>query len=211
MISSVTGEVATPKQVGLKEYWMQNMVSPVQFATALTYAASLRVQEGGEILGQTSHLQVEDVLEIGPHSTLQGPIKDTLKAASQKSVVGYKSALVRNLNAIQSVFDALGYLYCRGHHVNIHALNQPNMPKFLSLTPIANLPEYPFDHSLSYWRESRVSMGHRFCEAPRNDFLGMRVSDWNPQEAKWRKRIKLSEEPWIGDHRIAFLDHGPIE
>jgi NADPH:quinone reductase-like Zn-dependent oxidoreductase/SAM-dependent methyltransferase len=209
MISSVTGEVATPKQVGLKEYWMQNMVSPVQFATALTYAASLRVQEGGEILGQTSHLQVEDVLEIGPHSTLQGPIKDTLKAASQKSVVGYKSALVRNLNAIQSVFDALGYLYCRGHHVNIHALNQPNMPKFLSLTPIANLPEYPFDHSLSYWRESRVSMGHRFCEAPRNDFLGMRVSDWNPQEAKWRKRIKLSEEPWIGDHRIARMNIFP--
>lgn len=206
MISSVTGEVVTSRQVGRKEYWVQNMVSPVRFVAALTSAASLRVQENGEINYETSRLQVEDIMEMGPHSVLQRPIKDTLKAASRNAAVGYISALVRNFNAIQSLFDALGYLYCRGHHVNIQTLNRLNMLTSPLPVPLTNLPEYPFDHSLSYWRESRVSKGHRLREAPRNDFLGMRVPDWNSQEAKWRKRIKLSEEPWIGDHSIAWVN-----
>ncbi|KAE8372689.1 hypothetical protein BDV26DRAFT_273649 [Aspergillus bertholletiae] len=206
MVSSVTGDIVTARQIGSKEYWVQNMVSPVRFVTALTNATSLRVQKNGKIESETSRLQIDDVLELGPHSALQRPIKDTLKAASRNSSAGYISALVRNINAVQSVFDAAGYLYCRGHHVDIQTLNRHSMPTPLLPAPLTSLPEYPFDHSISYWRESRVSKGHRLREAPRCDFLGMRVPDWNPLEAKWRKRIKLSEDPWIEDHSIARMN-----
>ncbi|KAB8278611.1 hypothetical protein BDV30DRAFT_233574 [Aspergillus minisclerotigenes] len=206
MVSSVTGGVVTPREVGRKEYWVQNMVSPVRFVAALTDVAFLQVQKNGKIVREASRLQIDDVLEVGPHAALQRPIKDTLKAASRNASVGYMPALVRNVNAVQSLFDAFGYLYCRGHHIDIQALNRLSMATSSLPAPLTNLPEYPFDHSLSYWRESRVSRGHRLREAPRSDFLGMRVPDWNPQEAKWRNRIKLSEDPWIGDHSIARVN-----
>ncbi|KAJ6150676.1 hypothetical protein N7470_007270 [Penicillium chermesinum] len=205
MVSSVTGELVTPEQVRRNEYWVQNMVSPVRFATALAVAVLLRVQENGEII-HDSRLQVEDVLEVGPHSALQRPIKDTLNVACRNAAAGYTSLLIRGVNAVQSFFNALGYLYCRGHRTSIQTLNRLNMRMLPLPTLLTNLPEYPFDHSLSYWRESRVSKGHRLREAPRNDFLGIRVPDWNQHEAKWRKRIKLTEEPWIGDHKIARVN-----
>ncbi|KAJ5672272.1 hypothetical protein N7507_001399 [Penicillium longicatenatum] len=206
MISSVTGEAVTSEQLVRKEYWVQNMVSPVLFSSALMAAVSLKVQKNGNSVRETTRLQIEDILEVGPHSALQRAIKETLNAISQNAGIGYKSVLIRNVNAVQSLFDALGYLYCRGHQVNMRAVNRLNMPTSPLPTLLNNLPKYPFDHSRSYWRESRVSKGHRFRGAPRNDFLGMRVPDWNPHEAKWRKRIKLSEEPWIGDHTIARVN-----
>lgn len=206
MISSVTGEVVEANDVARKEYWVQNMVSPVRFASALKNAASTSVTENGKIAHGMNKLQIDDFFEIGPHSALQRPIKDTLKSASRNGTAGYTSALIRNVNAIQSFFNAMGYLYSRGHSVNMQTLNQLKESTPLLRTPLVDLPEYPFDHSASYWRESRVSRNYRFCEAPRNDFLGTRVPDWNPQEAKWRKRIKLSEDPWIGDHSIAHVN-----
>ncbi|KAE8353277.1 hypothetical protein BDV28DRAFT_110952 [Aspergillus coremiiformis] len=206
MISSVTASIATNSQVGRKEYWVQNMVSPVRFVEALTAAVTSRFSEHDQGVQDKRRLHVEDILEIGPHSALQRPIKDTLKMVTASPTTGYMSTLVKGVNAVNSLFEALGYLHCRGHPVNVEAINSLTSP-VSSIPPLlTNLPEYPFDHSLSYWRESRLSKGYRFREAPRNDFLGARVPDWNPQEAKWRKRIKLSEDPWMEDHTIARVN-----
>jgi NADPH:quinone reductase-like Zn-dependent oxidoreductase/acyl transferase domain-containing protein len=206
MVSSVTGGVVAHSQLSQKGYWVQNMVSPIRFMEALTGAASVRILENNQTVHDKTQLQFEDILEIGPHSALQGPIKDTLKMVSKNTAAGYVSALVRNANAVNTLFGALGYLHCRGHRISVKAVNNLNSPTSSLPAPLTNLPEYPFDHSRSYWRESRVSKGHRFREAPRNDFLGMRVPDWNPQEAKWRRRLKLSEDPWIEDHTIAKVN-----
>lgn len=206
MISSVTGEAVKPNDVACKEYWVQNMVSPVRFAGALRTAALTNVNLRGEFCGMANKVQLDDVFEIGPHSALQRPIKDTLKAVSRGVAAGYTSALIRNVDSVQSFFNALGYLYSRGHSVDILSLNQLNESHPLPRIPLVNLPEYPFDHSVSYWRESRVNKGYRLRDVPRNDFLGIRVPDWNPQEAKWRSRIRLSEDPWIEDHVIAKVN-----
>ncbi|KAA8651304.1 Type I Polyketide synthases (Type I PKS) [Aspergillus tanneri] len=206
MVSSVTGGLVTPSEVSKKEYWTQNMVSPVRFVEALSSAASLRILQNNQAVQDKSRLQVDDVLEIGPHSALQRPVKDTLKAISNNTTVGYASSLVRGSSAVDTLYNALGYLHCRGHKISIKSINELNTHPAPALLPLTNLPEYQFDHSNTYWRESRVSKGHRFRGAPRNDFLGMRVPDWNPLEAKWRRRIKLSEDPWIGDHTIAWVN-----
>ncbi|KAF7881904.1 uncharacterized protein EAF02_006592 [Botrytis sinoallii] len=203
MVSSVTGKLVRSDELRQPSYWVKNMVSPVRFLDAVTCASSLSISNDGTILHNNSKDCFDDVLEIGPHSALQGPLKDIFKQSSKNSAIGYYSVLIRNVNATTSMFEAIGNLHCRGHHINIQALHDHNSSVTCSLTPLTDLPEYPFDHSRSYWRESRLSKGHRFRKIPRNDFLGTPVPDWNPQEAKWRRRIRLSEDPWIEDHNIS--------
>ncbi|KAF7899503.1 hypothetical protein EAF00_003839 [Botryotinia globosa] len=203
MVSSVTGKVVSSDELRQPSYWVKNMVSPVKFLDAVTCASSLSISNDGVILHDSSKDCFDDVLEIGPHSALQGPLKDIFKQSDKNSAIGYYSVLIRNVNANNSMLETIGNLYCRGHSINIQALNDQNSSGTCSLTPLTDLPEYPFDHSKSYWRESRLSKGHRFRRIPRNDFLGTPVPDWNPQEAKWRRRIRISEDPWIEDHNIS--------
>ncbi|KAM0168080.1 hypothetical protein ACHAPF_011356 [Botrytis cinerea] len=203
MISSVTGKVVSSEELLQSSYWVKNMISPVRFLDAVTCATSLCIPEDIMIPYDNLKDSFNDVLEIGPHSVLQGPLKDTFKQLGKAQAIEYHSVLIRNVDATTSMFEALGNLYCRGHSLNIQALNDQNSKGTCSLTPLTDLPEYSFDHSRSYWRESHISEGHRFRKIPRNDFLGTPVPDWNPQEAKWRRRIRLSEDPWIEDHNIS--------
>ncbi|KAL6233132.1 hypothetical protein BDW75DRAFT_252201 [Aspergillus navahoensis] len=202
MVSTVTGEIVSPEQVGQAGYWVSNMVSPVRFVQALTKTSSINVVDG-KPLHETARIQFDDILELGPHAALQRPIKDTLSTVSSRGPVpGYSSALIRDNNAIETLLTALGHLHCRGHPINISALNQIQS----SLPPLTNLPAYPFDHTKSYWREPRISQGHRFRQAPRHDFLGLRVPDFNSDQAKWRRRIRLTEDPFLADHVIAQVN-----
>ncbi|KAL4745177.1 hypothetical protein BDW72DRAFT_198893 [Aspergillus terricola var. indicus] len=202
MVSSVTGDIISPEQLGQAGYWVRNLLSPVRFERALARASSINIVDGKPRY-DTVRIQFDDVLELGPNAALQRPIKDTLSTVSSRGTVpGYTSALVRNNNAIETVMTALGHLHCRGHPINVSALNQ--IPS--SLRPLTNLPSYPFDHAKSYWREPRISQGHRFREVPRHDFLGLRVPDFNPDQAKWRRRIRLAEDPFLADHVIAQVN-----
>ncbi|KAL4864241.1 hypothetical protein BDV12DRAFT_205831 [Aspergillus spectabilis] len=207
MVSSVTGAPITSSELCRKQYWVNNMVSPVQFVKALTKSASLRILGNNQVLHDASELQFDDILELGPQAALQRPIKDTLATVVNKGPMpGYVSALIRETDAVRTLFQALGYIYCRNHRINLQAVNQMASPKGSPMFPLINLPSYPFNHSQTYWRESRLSKGHRFRQAPRHDFLGVRVPDWNQYEAKWRRRIKLSEDPWLEDHVISRVN-----
>ena len=203
MVSSVTTDVISNNQLCQPAYWVRNMLSPVKFTEAVARAVELHVTD----LNQQSSVRIkprwEDVLEIGPHSALQAPLKDIFKTLARGANIKYHSALVRNVRATSSFLEALGNLYSRGHLINVKRLNDPQQKQSDILTPLTSLPEYPFDHTRSYWRESRTSQGNRMRQCPRNDFLGVQVPDWNPREAKWRRRIKISEDPWIEDHKIA--------
>jgi acyl transferase domain-containing protein len=77
MVSSVTGTSVDASVVSSTDYWVRNMVSPVNFLGAISACSS--PAEGNTPLLDGSHLNkvcVDGWLEIGPHSTLQGPIKD---------------------------------------------------------------------------------------------------------------------------------------
>jgi acyl transferase domain-containing protein len=59
MISSVTGKLVADKEVCKPNYWVENMVSPVLFSPAVK-----------EMCGSGS--EVDYLVEIGPHSALEG-------------------------------------------------------------------------------------------------------------------------------------------
>ncbi|KAM0794237.1 reducing type I polyketide synthase [Usnea florida] len=206
-ISSVTGTRLPAQDLCRSDYWCKNMVSPVRFAEALgqIHYRPLKALTKKLDGSHKTIAAVHDLLEIGPHSALQGPILETLRTKAGGSDVGYMSMLKRHVSAVSTTLEVVGHLHCSGHSVNLHRSNaiageSPDPPdRSVTLT---DLPEYPFDHSQKHWHESRTSRGFRFRASPRLELLGSPVADWNPLEARWRNVIKVSEIPWIADHRI---------
>ncbi|KAF2262720.1 ketoacyl-synt-domain-containing protein [Lojkania enalia] len=191
MISSVTGRPVEINYLRSADYWVRNMESPVRFSYAISQATS---PPGG----------VSDLLEIGPHAVLQGPIKDTLTALNKAGEVHYHSVLNRRLAGVEPFLSALGQLYCLGYPIDILAVNMLSNTSKSKLKTLADLPSYPFDHTKSYSHESRLGREFRLRKEARLDLLGLPILDNGPFELgrRWRKITRVSETPWVQDHVI---------
>ncbi|KAF4628668.1 hypothetical protein G7Y89_g9483 [Cudoniella acicularis] len=201
MISSVTGERVGKDQLCQPEYWVRNMVSPVRFYNAIQKICDQSARKGRKKL-DCSHrhqLCVDMLVEVGPHSALQGPIQEMFNSISSQNI-RYSSMLARNRSALQTVLSTVGHIHCLGYPVSLEAVNNSETDAHQKM--LTNLPEYPFDHSQEYWYETRLSKRNRFHPQGKLDLLGKPVTDWNPVEAKWRNFIRLSDMPWVGHHVI---------
>ena len=185
-------------------YWVKNLTSQVRFLEAFSSLCLYSTQSPTQKLGTHGKgIAVTDVLEIGPHSALQRPIKDILNSLERGESVVYNSVLQRNISALSSLFKAAGNLYCLGHPVNVTALN--NRGHQVSRTVLVDLPEYPFNRSRSYWAEGRLSKNFRFRKHPPHELLGTTDPNWNVREARWRHIIRATDNPWILDHKVVDL------
>jgi acyl transferase domain-containing protein len=205
MVSSVTGSWASRDELAKPEYWVRNLVSPVLFSDALATLCSSKNK--GLKNTDTSHVEtasISDLLEIGPHSALQGPTMETLRSLNQDKNIRYMSVLVRKVSAVHSMLDVAGNLYCLGYPIDLQQVNSKSMecPPETAPKTLSTLPEYPFNHTKSYWAESRISKEYRFRRFPRHELLGVPASDWNPLEARWRNTIRISDLPWVEDHKV---------
>ncbi|KAI1276492.1 fatty acid synthase S-acetyltransferase [Xylaria sp. FL0933] len=190
MVSTVTGKPVSPATLLAPEYWVDNLISPVNFSEAMR-----------ALLETIPH--ISEIVEVGPHATLQRPIKDILKhLPDNASERRYVSVLNRNQPASRSVLNLVGSLYCHGYPVSIQNANQQDWREHMSPF-LLDGPAYPFDHSKSYWAESRLSSDFRLREPVPGDLLGSRVSDWNPMEPRWRSILNLNSLPWIGHHVVS--------
>ncbi|KAE8402996.1 hypothetical protein BDV37DRAFT_294863 [Aspergillus pseudonomiae] len=203
MVSSVTGAWIKPDDLTKPSYWVQNMVSPVKFSDALfTLCSNTETPKRKLDLSHRRALPIHHLIELGPHSALQAPIKENLNSASRQSV-GYHSLLVRGVPAIDTVMAVAGYLHAAGYSIDLGAVNNLNsLEEKGLLKSLPDLPEYPFNHNKIYWHESHISRNHRLAKIGRNDLLGSPDPNWNPLEPRWRNIIKLSEMPWVRDHQI---------
>ncbi|PYH35667.1 polyketide synthase [Aspergillus neoniger CBS 115656] len=199
MISSVTQALVTPKVLASADYWVRNLTSPVEFCGALS---RLLFAESSSTSFPITHL-----LEIGPHRALQGPITDTIRAsaasktATKATPPRYLSLLDRKVPASTTLLQATGHLFCAGFTPNLLLANNIPQSKPRPI-PSHRLPSYPFNHSQTYWKESRLGKNFRFRTHRRHDLLGTRSLDWNPQIAQWRNIIRLREVPWLRDHTL---------
>lgn len=205
-ISSVTGQSVSAVELSKADYWVQNMVRPVQFKTAVETLCSRPTQVLQKKLDGSHRkvILVHDLLEIGPHSALRGPIRDILKKLTNGEDLSYSSALVRNRSALETFMEAAGSLYCQGYPVRLESVNVLS-GKHLNHRPVvlSNLPEYPFNHSQTHWYESRMSKNYRFRQNPPVSLLGTQVQDWNPFEARWKNVLRVAEIPWVSDHQVS--------
>ncbi|KAI3336843.1 putative polyketide synthase [Xylariaceae sp. AK1471] len=198
MFSTVTGSLVTPAELDAS-YWIRNMVSPVQFSKS--FGAIFPALPSGARGRRHHRLSVNTVVEIGPHSALQGPLRQILTKNGRTDEVDYVSVLLRGKDAVVSSLEALGHLWVKGHSIHLSRINRLETdPK--ALQPLTDLPNYPWDHTNGFWHESYRTINHRFKQTPRLDLLGSPVQDLNPLEPRWRNVTRLSETPWLSDYKI---------
>ncbi|KAH8883185.1 beta-ketoacyl synthase domain-containing protein [Thozetella sp. PMI_491] len=198
--SSTVGGLVSLDRLRDPAYWVENLVSPVRFCDSVT-ALVKGSQKATDRFLASAPTNVTDILELGPHSALKGPLTNITKVAG-KSDIQYHSAIIRKRSAIETILETAGSLYSSGFNVDLGAVNQASgvSPKPLLLT---DLPGYAFNHSKEYWIEGKPSRDFRLRPAPRHELLGAPVNDWNRDNAVWRNYIRLSENPWIEDHKVA--------
>ena len=203
MVSSVTGEKISVEELRHAKYWVKNMVSPVRFSNAITTACKKGKMLKKKLDG--SHrkiLQLQYLVELGPHAALQGPIGDILMTMNATPRFTYHSALIRKVSARDTILQAAGRLHCGGYPISFASVDQLGIKSSRYPQMLVDLPEYPFDHTTSYWHESRLSSGFRFRKYGRLDLLGAPAPDWNPLEPKWKSSFIISEMPWLEDHKV---------
>ncbi|KAK7908914.1 hypothetical protein PG985_014792, partial [Apiospora marii] len=205
MISSVTGQTVDAATLRQAEYWAQNIMQPVLFSDAISYIWSSNIMANNDSPESMSKSTAIDVLvEIGPHSALESPIREILQTHSTAAGASYYSSMKRHVPSLRHFLTTLGYLSCQGVNINfapVNAIGISHNHNRLGKV-VETLPEYPFDHSCTYLPTGRLGRCFRFRRHGKLDLLGKPVVDWNPLQPRWRNFLKLSELPWVKDHKI---------
>ncbi|KAJ5374411.1 Acyl transferase/acyl hydrolase/lysophospholipase [Penicillium concentricum] len=192
-ISSVYGdEIENVKDNLADTYWSNNMVNPVLFSQAVTYA----VAAAGPF---------DMALEIGPHPALKGPAMQTIQEVSGQTLP-YTGTLNRGKNDTEALSSALGALWIAlGESVvDFAGFEMKAMQKQNTRTPqlIKGLPSYSWDHDRVYWHESRSSTAIRTEKEPFHSLLGVKCPDGTDNELRWRNYLHPREVSWLSHHQV---------
>ena len=195
--SPVTGKRIPNDSQMTPRHWVSNMLGTVEFHDALR-AICLPLPELSETVAKGR--EIDMIVEIGPHSALAGPIRQTLLQPDLKDKgIAYGSCLIRGKDAVDTMLDLACSLLGKGYPVELGAVNLPAPPRPKVLH---NLPAYPWNHQTSYWVESRLNQSHRFKQHPLHELLGSLMIGTNSFAPTWRNIIRPSEVPWIYDHLV---------
>ncbi|KAJ6080912.1 hypothetical protein N7499_005786 [Penicillium canescens] len=190
-ISSVYGENIDDVNDNLADnYWSNNMVNPVLFSQAITYA-----------VGAAGPFDM--ALEVGPHPALKGPAMQTIQEVSGESLP-YTGTLNRGKNDREAFASALGALWVSlGESVvdfagfESKATRNTRQPAL-----IKGLPSYSWDHDRVYWHESRSSIAFRTESEPFHSLLGVKCQDGSDKELRWRNYLHPREVSWLAHHQV---------
>ncbi|KAL9132080.1 MAG: hypothetical protein Q9217_000116 [Psora testacea] len=178
--SSVTGDLLESASLD-SLYWQRNLESPVLFKSAISKILQNAIGENAVFL------------EIGPHSALAAPLKQIYTSVS--STAPYVAAMTRNQDCVESFLTAVGKLWAHQFPINLRAL----LPTGSCLS---DLPRYPWDHSESYWYESRLSKEYRTRKHPQHELLGSRMPETTDFEPSWRNLFHVDSCAWVRDHKV---------
>ncbi|KAJ8131695.1 hypothetical protein O1611_g1925 [Lasiodiplodia mahajangana] len=178
--STVTGKLAVGESLGAA-YWRSNLESPVLFNTG--------VKELLQFQGLNSVL-----VEIGPHSALQGPLRQILGHLQAQQAL-YVPTLLRSKNESAALLNTAGQLFCRGLEIRLDSINPPGRV-------VPTLPSYPWNHDTKYWYESRVSRDYRARRSAHHPLVGSQVVEVSQLEPTWRNILRLDKIPWCQDHKV---------
>ncbi|KAE8140176.1 hypothetical protein BDV38DRAFT_280173 [Aspergillus pseudotamarii] len=179
--STVTGKQLTPDTILDGTYWKRNLESPVLFHSAISSIMKLDLAKNMVML------------EVGPHSALAGPIRQIQADHSDSSP--YVSALTRNQNDVESFLRAIGTLHCLNVSLELEKV-------ITKASCLPDLPRYPWDHSQSFWYESRLSKEWRHRQHAHHDLLGVRVVESTDSHVLFRNVFHLESASWVRDHKV---------
>ena len=164
------------------KYWQDNMESPVLFYSAVK-----------SLLAGSKECSVH--LEIGPHATLSGPLRQIYGENSKSKSINYVSTLIRGKDDTDSFLEAVGQLYSLGVRISYPSISEHTKV-------LTDLPTYPWHYERSYWSETRIMKNWRFRKHPPHDLLGLRILEGSDLSPIWRKELRLVDVPWLKDHSV---------
>lgn len=195
MFSSVTGERITPAEMS-PNYWIENLVRPVNFTGALTSLLHHVKEEGKKSHDRRAFADI--FLEVGPHSALRSYVLDVFKSVDSKFTdLSYQSMLRRKFDGSQTSLQAMGSLWMKGYRLDLNLVNGTPATQSRMLV---DLPPYAWNHSLTFWDESHLSKAYRLRNKPRLDLLGYPVA--GTPDKIWRNFIRCGENPWVREHKV---------
>jgi acyl transferase domain-containing protein len=205
MISSVNGEWVDGDTLSKAEYWVNNLLSTVQFLDAFRklstkHAVPLTKKLDGS---HRKRLTIDTVVEIGPHAAMRGPCRDILRESGRNTQVEYLSVLTRKSCGVRTALEAMAHLRCMGYPVDLNIVNsKPSKINKQQPKVLTDLPSYQFNKTKSYWREGIISKSFRFRRFGRHELLGLPDDDWNPLLPKWNNILQPSDPVWVKDHQV---------
>ncbi|TLS21516.1 uncharacterized protein PpBr36_10268 [Pyricularia pennisetigena] len=189
------------------EYWATNMAQTVLFAGAVESA----------VTAQASALHPFTMaVGLGPHGALRGPFEDILASLSAATGGGtstgrlqipYTDVLTRSQD------DSICLMRCMGTLLAHGAADGTDVGRFQSVVyrldsegkrprPARNLPSYPWDHSRTFWHESRRSRALRTRSKPAHPLLGTLSPESSETDLAWHNLLRLVDLPWLRGHRL---------
>ena len=192
MFSSVTGAKLDANSCQ-PSYWVQNMVSTVRFSAALTSCLTFDPEIGV-------------ILELGPHPALQSPAQEVVRTLGKAERTSFFHSCVRAKDDYDTMLLSAGAMIARGLPMKTLAINQAGCPEDSSYVPnvLTDLPSYQWDHSTSFWAESRLSRNVRFRRFPRHQLLGARYLEDTDLCPSWRNMLMLKEVPWLMEMKVSL-------
>ena len=187
-ISSVYAEPVSGKI--LPSYWRKNLESPVLFSDALERL----------VKGTPLHL-----IEIGPHSALEMPIKQTCKKLKiNDAKFHYSSALSRGKNGVHCALNLMGNLFLHGHNVSFAKVNyvETSLSTSKQGKVLTDLPPYPWTYDQILFNESRSSRELRNRKFGHHDLLGIQTIGGNGLVTTWRNTLRVRDIPWVESHKL---------
>ncbi|KAJ5737005.1 lovastatin nonaketide synthase [Penicillium malachiteum] len=185
-----SGHVMEPHNLDA-QYWIDNMVNPVLFSSAVTKA-------------WTGSGPFDIILEVGPHPVLKTPCLDTIETISGHRPP-YSGVLRRGANDVEVFSDALGFVWTE---LGAGSVDFRNFECTISENDIKSkflptLPKYPFDHSKKFMSLSRGSGLYRNAQGKPHPLLGRRCQDRETLDfIQWRNILSAREISWLKNHQI---------
>ncbi|KAH6894149.1 hypothetical protein B0T10DRAFT_508420 [Thelonectria olida] len=189
MFSSVTGLPVSAEDID-SQYWVNNMVSTVQYVKAVEAVMALASEERPDTL-----------IELSPVAALKSPTMDIFASIQLQHHPLYLSVLERKVDGVKSLLKVVGDLWAHGSIIDMEKVVSRGHSD-VSLKCLADLPPYPWNHTKSYWHESHLGEANRFREFPRQDLIGAPTADAISFEPRWRGFLRISENPWLQDHQV---------
>ncbi|KAI5786964.1 hypothetical protein DFH27DRAFT_518306 [Peziza echinospora] len=200
MVSSVTTQPVADTHIP-NAYWRANLEAPVLFSQALTHMI-------------TAH-NIEQLVELGPHSALSGPVRDIRESLGLTSAkLAYAPSLIRGQDSVTSVLALAGNLWIRDFPVDMARVNSAERHDPATTTGssvvglvrgkvLVDLPAYQWTYGETlHWCENRISHEFRNKTHLRHDLLGSRMPGSAEGEPVWRNIIKIKHLPWVEGHKV---------
>lgn len=182
-------------------YWRKNLESPVHFFEAVN------------AMLEKKNMNLDLLIEIGPHPALSGPLKEIRHKTEQEngsSLPLCLPTLKRGENALKSMLTLGGHLFIRNTSINLAAVNamdqyQNGKLQLARGSLCIDLPNYQYHYGPIIYHENRYNKELGLRKHLRHDLLGARQPGSAKGRPSWWNILRVKDVSWLEDHKVILV------